>query len=118
MNMGDLKKVLDSCPTNVALGYARSRPNETDELAPPEEVVVVLAFTEKGFGFGEVSIHQTQEGVFLDTECMSLDRVKRYFNSLLDKAILDTDEDPERHKLYNRVMGRHCGDGCPVCNNG
>jgi hypothetical protein len=53
--------------------------------------------------------------VFLDTEHISLDRVKHYFEALLDKAILDTDNDPERHRLYNQVMGRQCGDSCQVC---
>jgi len=64
---------------------------------------------------GEVCLKQTPEGLFLDTECMSLDRVKRYLALLLDQAITDNDQTPEKHQLYNRVMGRQCGEGCPVC---
>lgn len=114
-----LKELMDKMPTAVSLGYARSEPSaepsEEDPCPPPKEVVVVLSFSEKGFGFGEVTVVQTAEGVFLDTECMSLERVKRYFAALLDQAITDGDEDPEKHRLYNRVMQRTCGDHCGVC---
>ena len=113
----DLQEVLDRFPTRVALSYARFVPGSEnpEDFLPPKEVVVVLEFSETGFGFGEVCIHQTSEGVFLDTEHMSLERVKGYFSALLDKAILDTDKDPEKHALYNRVMGRRCGERCRAC---
>jgi hypothetical protein len=118
----DLQKAMDGLPTNVTLSFASMKRREgiadDDWETPPEKVVVVLAFSEKGFGFGEVAITQTSEGVFVDTECMNLERVKRYFSALLDKAILDTDSDPVRHALYNRVKGRSCGPRCKVCNPG
>lgn len=110
-----MKEILARLPTKVSLGYASSEPGEPIDEAPPKKVVVVLQFSEKGFGFGEVTIQQTPEGVFLDTECMSLDRVKGYFNALLDAAITDRDDDPERHALYNRVTGRSCNSACPAC---
>lgn len=124
----DFKAVMETIPTRVAFSYARyepgeerpPKPGETVRLAidepPPKEVVVVLQFSEKGFGFGEIAIHQTPEGVFVDTEHMSLDRVKRYFNELLDSAITDNDMDPVKHALYNKVTRRQCGPACPVCN--
>ena len=120
--MSDLRKVMDGLPTNVALTFASMKRREDvpddDFETPPEQVTVVLSFSEKGFGFGEVAIKQTAEGVFLDTECMSVERVKRYLMALLDKAIVDTDDNPERHALYGKVMGRSCGPGCKVCNPG
>ena len=110
----DLDKVLGSLPTGTFITYANFLPMGS---AVVPEVTVVLTFVEKGFGFGEVSLRQTGEGVFLDTEQMSLERVKSYFNALLDSAILDTDMTPDRHRLFNQVMGRQCGDSCPVCND-
>lgn len=123
----DMKAVLETIPTQVTLCYARFEPGEEPEtegrtvmlgyeMPPPKEVVVGLQFSEKGFGFGEVSLKQTPEGVFLDTEHMSIERVKRYFCELLDSAITDNDQDPKKHALYNRVMKRQCGPACPVCN--
>lgn len=88
---------------------------DADHEATPERVSLVLAFSESGFGFGEIAIVQTVDGVFLDAEYMSVERVKRYLSALIDKAITDTDKDPERHALYNKVMGRSCGPGCKVC---
>jgi hypothetical protein len=121
----DFKKVLDQFPTRVNLTFARYVPGEPDRVEGsvhlaiddplPKEVVVGIQFSEQGFGFGEVVIKQTPEGVFLDTECMFLDRVKRYFNALLDSAVTDNDMDPVRHASYNRVMGRSCGEGCTAC---
>jgi hypothetical protein len=120
--MADLREVMDGLPTNVTLTFAsmkrREGVAEDDYETPPEQVTVVLSFSEKGFGFGEVAIKQTAEGVFLDTECMNVERVKRYVMALLDKAITDNDNDPERHALYGRVMGRSCGPACKVCNPG
>lgn len=116
-----LKKILDGCPTEVSLRCAHSTPDPDadpeDDFAPVKEVVVVLSFSEKGFGFGEVTLVQNEHGVFLDTECMSVATAKRFFAALLDKAIPDTDRDPARHKLYNQAMGRTCGPRCSACNS-
>lgn len=114
-----MQAVMDSFPTSAALSYGRAdyAAGSNDE-APPERVVVVLQFSEKGFGFGEVTIIQTPEGAFLDTECMSVERVKKYFALLLDGAIADHERDPVKHALYNRVMGRTCSVGCAVCHPG
>ena len=119
------EKALAGLPTRVTLTYASFKPGPPSEskdpvqLAidepPPEEVVVCLQFSEAGFGFGEVAIRQTSEGVFLDTEHMSVERVKRYFAALFDSAITDTETDPARHKLYNKVMRSECGEVCEIC---
>lgn len=113
----DLDEIMDSFPTEVALSYASSTFPEGAEPfeSPPSDVVVCLQFSEKGFGFGEVSLKQTAEGVFLDTEHMSLKRVKRYFEMLLDSAITDTEKDPEKHALYNKATGTVCGEHCILC---
>jgi hypothetical protein len=81
-------------------------------------VSLCLNFCEQGFGFGEIVIVQTPEGVFVDGEQMNLKRVRRYVSMLLDGAIADTDKDAEKHALYNRVMRRSCGPGCAVCGDG
>ena len=113
----DLDEIMDGFSTGVSLSYARSTfPEGADPLEdPPSEVVLCLQFSEKGFGFGEVTLKQTPEGVFLDTEHMSLKRVKRYFEMLLDSAITDTEQDPEKHALYNKVTGTRCGEQCILC---
>ena len=112
--MKKFTELLVEFPTNVWLARASDHQDEVDEDAIPE-VTVILRFSEKGFGFGEIALKQTQKGLFLDTECMSLERVKYFVNSLLDKAITDVEQDPERHKLYNEVMQTQCGDRCTIC---
>jgi len=110
----DVQEVFDGLPTRVSLRFARFKPGDGEE-APPAEVVVVFAFSERGFGFGEVTLKQTPEGVFLDTECMSAERCKKYLSALVDSAIADTEDDPDKHALYNRVMGRRCAENCAAC---
>lgn len=116
----ELEQVFEGLPTRVALSYVRCTPasGDTPRGTPPSEVVVIVSFSEKGFGFGEVCLKQTPEGLFLDTERMNLNRVKRYFMHLLDSAVTDNDQSPDNHALYNRVMGRQCGPGCSVCHPG
>jgi len=120
-----LEQVLADLPTKVTLTYASYKPGVPAEpegsvhLAiddpPPEEVALVLQFCEPGFGFGEVTLVQTAEGVFIDTERTNLKRVKKWFCALIDSAIPDWEQDPERHALYNRVMRSECGSACRVC---
>ena len=112
----DLEKVLATLPNAVNLSYGRTDGgSDEDPSVTPDRVVASFNFSEPGFGFGEVTIVQTAEGVFLDAERMSLGRVKRYLSALVDSAISDSDEDPDRHALYNRVMGRRCSDACQAC---
>lgn len=118
--MTDFVEILKGLPTHVALRFADCKagvPKEGEHEwdTPPESVVVGLQFSESGFGFGEVVIMQTAQGVFVDTECMGVDRVKKYLAALVDSAITDHDQDPEKHALYNEVMGRGCGPRCRVC---
>ena len=105
------EKIVENLGNDVALTFARMKGDPEN----PDEVVMVLSFCEKGFGFGEIAIKQTPSGVFVDTEMTSLNRVKKYFEQLLDKAILDTNDDPEAHKRFNEVMGRRCAGSCTVC---
>lgn len=115
-----LKEIMDTFPTEVALSYAayeKGTPKEGEHEfeAAPNHVMFSLCFSEKGFGFGEVTFQQTPAGLFLDTEYMDPERVKRYLCMLVDKAIKDTDEDPEKHKLFNREWRRECGPHCTSC---
>jgi len=111
-----MSEVMDGMPTSVSLSWGRAdMPPDAGPHDPPLRVIAAVQFSEKGFGFGEVTLVQTSEGLFLDTEHMSLDRVKRYFNMLLDSAVLDTDMDPDRHALYNKVAGRRCNDRRRAC---
>jgi hypothetical protein len=109
-----LETLMGEIDSHVELVYGANRGEPIDYGNFPD-VTVVINFSERGFGFGQIAIRKHPKGVFVDTECMSLDRVKRYLASLLDGAVLDTDDEASKHKLYNEVMGRRCGEGCPVC---
>lgn len=108
----DLQRVLDGFPDDVKLSYASMMGVPGED---PDEVILIVSFSERGYGFGEIAIVQTPEGTIIDAETASLARVKKYFDALLDNAILDTDMDPTRHKLFNRIRGRRCGELCEVC---
>lgn len=126
MNDDKLNAALGSLPSKVEIQYAscKKQPELPEgmggivlgcDMDVPLEAVVVLSFSEPGFGFGEITLIQTPAGVFLDTECMNLDRVKKYFMALLDSAITDREEDPTKHALYNQETGTRCGEGCSMC---
>lgn len=112
----DPKELFAAMPNTTTLTYAASSPTDPDDFnAVAEKVTLVISFSEKGVGFGEFSLVQTKEGVFVDTEYMGLDRMKRAFAALLENAITEYDETPAKHLLYNRARGRRCGGHCRVC---
>lgn len=112
----EFRAVMSKLQTRVSLKFADCKESQPNDLnVDPEEIVVMFQFSEKGFGFGNVTIKQTPAGVFIDTECMSLDRVKKYLALFVDSAITDNDQDPEKHALFNRTMGRSCGERCKIC---
>ena len=114
-----LDEVLEKCPTHIVLGYCHSTYDKDAEnvYTPPKRVVITVLYSEKGVGFGEFAIIQTDKGVFIDTETSGKEELKRYLSMLIDKAIDDTNDNPEEHNLYNEVMGRRCGQSCTVCND-
>jgi hypothetical protein len=114
MTESKFETILSKVPSHVSLDHAFTESGDGED-DPPKRVSIILQFSESGFGFGEIVIIQTPAGVFIDTERTSLDRVKRYMNALLDSAILDTDQDPERHALFNKERGQWCGKGCVMC---
>ena len=112
----EVSSLLSQFPTYVSLARGFTRGGSDDpEGPPPDEVVAVFQFSEKGFGFGEIALIQTKEGCFIDTEHMSRETVKRFLGMLIDGAVTDTDTEPEKHLLYNRVAGRRCGGQCEIC---
>jgi hypothetical protein len=117
VDSSELDALMAQFPTSVRLayGHADGGPTAEDPGKEAERAVAMFQFSEKGFGFGEITIVQTPEGCFLDTEHMSRETVKRFLGMLIDGAIADTDTEPEKHLLYNRVAGRTCGARCAIC---
>ena len=113
-----LTEILKDLPNHAVITYASCKPGVATEEDPdplPEEVCVVIAFSEASFGWGEVTIIQNKDGIFLDTERLNRERIKKYLGFLLDPAITDWETDPERHELWKKAMGAECGAGCEVC---
>lgn len=115
-----LKELFVDWPTDVTLRYAsyeKGTPKEGEHEfeAEPKHVSFSIGFCEKGFGFGEITFQQTPKGLFLDTEHMDPERVKKYLCMLVDKAIKDTDMDPEKHALFCSEWRRFCGPHCTAC---
>jgi len=98
-------KLLGTLPTHVGFGHASSSGGRQ---------TVTLDFSQTGYGFGEVTFVETLDGLFVDTERMGAAKVLELVQVMLDRAVLDVDEDPERHRRYNEAIGRTCG-ACPVC---
>jgi hypothetical protein len=115
-----LQEVFDQMETRTTLDFCRFEGTGTFDEAMgveiPKRLTVCFSFSEKGFGFGEVVLVVDEKGrAFVDGETMSRDHVKRIIGALIDNAIMDTDEDPERHKLFDKVMHRSCGSPeCPT----
>ncbi len=109
-----LNEIKQEFKLDVELTFASQEPGP-EEDAPAERIVVTISFCEAKVGFGEMTLIKTPEGTFLDTEYMGRENAKKYFLALLDKAILDTNKDKEKHLLYNKAMGRHCGEHCILC---
>jgi len=119
--------MLEGIPTSLSFRYAYCEPGDPPEIEEgqtvvlgcdeplPKRVAVVIEVSEPGWGFGEVTIVQTPEGLVVDAETCGAERVKRWLSALVDKAIFDTDRDPERHALYNKIRRAYCGPRCEVC---
>ncbi len=113
-----LTAILNTVPTAVRLTYASMdpQPKTEEDMDAPADIVVTLSFSEKGFGFGEVSLMADKDGrTIIDTEHMGKAKALKYLSRLIEEAIDDVDQDPERHALYNEIRGRKCGDGCRAC---
>lgn len=106
--------VLDGLPTFIRIDYAMCEQDEEDleRSRPPLRASVGFVFSQKGFGFGEIYILQTQDGVFIDSELMGREGVKHFLGALIDAAILDTDTDPDKHEAYRKATKSSCGPGC------
>jgi len=114
-----VRELLRQVPSYAYFCWARQEANDDAGLAPipmPRKLSIGLAFGEPGFGFGEFTFVQDLEGqVYIDTECTSRKTLQRMLSRLLESAIFDTDQDPERHRKYNANRGRRCARSCAVC---
>lgn len=112
----NFQKILDGCPTYATLSYGSFKgTGEQNELGfeKPKRVAAVFDFSIEGFGFGELTLVRDENGqMYIDTECMSKERVKSILCHIVDSAITDREEDPERHIQYHEVMGGFCRE-CP-----
>lgn len=120
--MGSIQDIMDQMPNMVKLSFGETihSPGYDPDYGEfsPERVTVVLSFSKQGFGFGEIAIVTDNQGrTFVDGEHMNKETVKSFINNLLDSAIYDTDSDPDRHKLYNNVIGRVCISHCEICHS-
>jgi hypothetical protein len=108
-----LKEIMGSMPTRTSLTFASfESTGKEDEV--PKRISAVFSFSKQGFGFGEVAVVTDADGqTYIDSESMNKETLAGIFQALLDDAIFDTDEDPERHRKYDLVMGRQCGRSCP-----
>lgn len=112
-----LEEFIEKVDNCCRISYANSEFDQPPEVYGeiPDKAVFVLHVSRKGWGFGEFAFAQDEDGqLYIDTEC-SPSILKQVINDWIDSAILDTDEDPEKHRKYNQVRGRHCGEGCKVC---
>lgn len=120
---GDRKfaEIMAGLPNRTELvgGHTRLYPGgalDEDGMPKPEYVCTVLSFSRKGFGFGEVTILADDKGqTYIDTESMKRETVKAILGQLVDGAITDWDQDPERHKRYNKIRRSYCGTQCTIC---
>ena len=82
----------------------------------PKKATLVIAVSEPDWGFGEFAFVQDETGqLFLDTECSGRERVQEMVAAWISSAIIDSDQDPDKHRRYCEVMQRTCGDGCEIC---
>lgn len=119
------KKIFEGLEDRTVLVAAHSQySDETIEKyqsgedieARPERVCAVFAFSENGFGFGEITVACDAEGqMYIDTERSSRETVKRILSRIVDHAIIDGETDPERHKKYNAFMKSTCSHACAIC---
>jgi hypothetical protein len=122
----ELRAIFDKMPDAIRLTYAR----QDDAVGPdgkpvtdpdtgdtvPERVTAVIAFSESGFGFGDIAIVADRDGqTYIDGEGMPRWKIKELLGRLVDSAILDTDPDVNLHAKYKQAMGQQCGLGCPAC---
>ncbi len=114
-NDEELQAIWDSFPTRVTIRGAYCDPSPDDEFEDCVSAGIVLGFSEKGFGFGEITIRKTPEGIFIDTERMGATKVLEYLAVLVGSAITDVEQDPKLHARYNRAAKSECYAECPLC---
>lgn len=116
--MSKLSEIFAKLPTRMDITHVDiTHEGEQPETGEPlvKEAAVVFSFSEPGFGFGEVTVVQRDGHTFIDGERMNAERIAGFFEAMVRGAILDSDQDPERHALYNKVMRRTCADDCKAC---
>jgi len=116
--MDKLKDIFDKVPNYTQIRFASCELHEddTEGMRLPKKATLVIAFGKPGFGFGEFTFVQDSDGkLYLDTECSNRETVIECLAQLVNEAIVDWDQDPIKHKKYNEIRGRRCGELCKVC---
>ena len=72
MKKDSLKEFMENCPNHVFV-----------------ESPIVINWSLKGFGFGQVAFYEVNGELHCMNECMTKDRVKQILNMMVDQAILD-----------------------------
>lgn len=93
-SMGKRKK---RSPVTCHLEYGRTttEPNLEERYPAPQTSVALFSFSKEGFGFGQIAVeynHKLKRS-YIDSECMGRERVREFFNHLIDSSIFDTDTD-------------------------
>ena len=113
--------IVANIPAYCEIRYANTIYDETKTIEYTGEPLlkrasIVLAVGKPGWGFGEFTFIQDENGkLFLDTECSKVDTVIEALTEWIKGAITDHDQNPENHKRYNEVRGSICGEHCKIC---
>jgi ribosomal protein L7/L12 len=111
-------EIMAGLKTGTSLsGAYQINSGETDEntgLPVPKRIGVTVSFAEQGYGFGEMLIVQQGGKTFIDSENTEPEHVKQILGRLVDGAIFDWDDEPEKHRAWSEAIGRSCGQNCKL----
>lgn len=106
------EEILSQFPTHTKLIFGKTE--YTGEKDPDtgfdkmKTAKAVFSFRQKGFGFGEICIKTGEDGItYIDSEMMSLDKVKELLCAIVDTAIFDWEQDPKLRAMYDKAMNRN-----------
>jgi len=97
MSESKIQKFFDSCSDNAYISYVRENNKDSDDPQEKEcgitecdnDTCVVINWSLKGCGFGELAIYKENNQWKIDSECMSKKTVKKILGLLVDSLPLD-----------------------------